>query len=108
MSEIYNQIRDLILKNNFVEGTNKRGEITFTREFTVPGKIVVINGQRMDTPSETRDFVITYLGQGEMCDTHQELHGFNMANNDIWVDSFEDFKFWISKIFTPKPTQYAN
>lgn len=105
---LFDSIKQFLMNNHFVKGTNEREEIIFTREFTVPGKIVVINGQRMDTPAETRGFIITYLGQGEMCDTHQELHGFNMANNDIWVDSFEDFKFWISKIFTPKPKQYDN
>ena len=99
---LFDSIKQFLLNNHFVEGTNDKGEITFTRTFELPKRQVMVNGRRVETPVETRDFVITHRGKGSMINVGEEedeLQGFNMANNDIWVDSLEDFKFWIGRIF---------
>ena len=104
MSEIFESIKQWLLANGFTEGTNEEGVTTFTHTFEAPRKQVIINGKRMETPVETYEFVITSLGKGSMWNVgeeEQELQGFNMADNDIWVDSLEDFKFWIGRIFSP-------
>jgi hypothetical protein len=101
MSEIFESIRQFLLSINFVEGKNESGDVTFTKTFELPKRQVVINGRKVKTPVETKDFVITSLGQGSMYNVgeeEEELQGFNMANNDIWVSNLEDFKFWLNAI----------
>lgn len=103
MSEIFESIKQWLLANGFSEGTNEDGATTFTHTFEAPRKQVIINGKRIEAPVETYEFVIISLGKGSMWNVgeeEQELQGFNIANNDIWVDSLEDFKFWIGRVFS--------
>lgn len=97
------QIEDFLSQNRFAKATNDRNNIIYTRTFKLPKRQVIVNGEVVDTQDEYRDFVITYLGEGAILDIDNvpttPLYGYNMAGNDIWVDSLEDFKFWISKIF---------
>lgn len=97
------QIEDFLIQNRFVKATNDRNNITYTRPFKLPKRQLVVNGEVMNTPDEYRDFIITYLGEGAILDIDNfpvtPLYGYNMAGNDIWVDSLEDFKFWTDKIF---------
>lgn len=101
MSELFESIRQFLIGNGFTEGTTEDGAITFNRTFEAPRRQVVVNGHRIDTPVETFDFQIVALGRGSMYNVgeeEEELQGFNMANNDIWCSSLEDFKFWLGQI----------
>lgn len=106
------QIEDFLIQNRFVKATNNRNDIIYIKQIEAVQRQMIVNGQRVETPKQYFDFTITYLGEGAILDIDNvpttPLYGYNMANNDIWVDSFEDFKFWIGKIFTPKPKQYDN
>jgi hypothetical protein len=72
----------------------------FRCKVIVPGRIVVINGQRMKEEPQTAVFDITPLGKGAILNDNgpdTEIQGYNIGHNDIWVDSLEDFKFWLEK-----------
>lgn len=73
----------------------------FRCKVVIPGRMVFINGQRMKEESQVAVFDITPLGQGAMLDNDNvpmtELQGYNIGHNDIWVDSLEDFEFWLDK-----------
>lgn len=102
MSAIFNSIKQFLIDEGFNEGTNDRNEVTFTKTFQVPGRQMMVNGKRFDEPGHNVDFVITSLGAGTMYnvgDEEEEIQGFNMANNDIWAFSLEDFKFWYNQVF---------
>ena len=101
-SKIFTFIKDFLLNQGFVEGTNSYGDPTFTKTFSIPGRQLVVNGKRFDEPAHNRDFIITSLGPGTMYNVgeeEEEIWGFNMANNDLWVFSLEDFRFWYDQIF---------
>lgn len=97
------QIEDFLIQNKFVKATNDRNDIIYTRQMETSRRQIIVNGQHVETPKQYIDFTITYLGEGAILDIDNvpvsPLYGYNMVGNDIWVDSFEDFKFWISKIF---------
>lgn len=102
MSEIFNSIKQFLLDEGFNEGMNDRNEVTFTKTFRVPGRQLVVNGKKFDEPGHNMDFVITSLGAGTMYNVgeeEEEIWGFNMSNNDLWVFSLEDFKFWYNQVF---------
>lgn len=97
------QIEDFLIQNRFAKATNDRNNIIYTRPIEAPQRQMILNGQHIETPKQYFDFVITYLGEGAILDIDNApttpLYGYNMAGSDIWVDSIEDFKFWIGKIF---------
>lgn len=98
------QIEDFLIQNNFVKSyIEDSSETKYTRQIEAPQRQVIVNGHRVETPKQYFDFTITYLGEGATLDIDNcpvtPLYGYNMAGNDIWVESIEDFKFWIGKIF---------
>lgn len=97
------QIEDFLIENKFIETTSDDNEIKYTKTFKFPGKQLIVNGELIRTQEEERDFIITYLGEGAILDIDNvpvtSLYGYNMAGNDIWVESLEDFKFWFTQIF---------
>lgn len=73
---------------------------SFRCKVMIPGRIVVVNGQRMEEQSRPAIFDITPLGKGAILNDNgpdTEIQGYNIGHNDIWVDSLEDFKFWLEK-----------
>ena len=98
---LYKSIADFLQRQDFKVGTND-SQTTFTRTFSIPGRQMIINGQQVTEQPKPMDFVITSLGRGTMYNVgeeEEELQGFNMAGSDIWVNSLEDFKFWLDIIF---------
>lgn len=99
--DVFKQIEDFLIQNDF-KMTEDDG-VKYTRQIEGPQRQIIVNGQRVDTPKQYIDFIITYLGEGSILDIDNcpitPLHGYNMMNNDIWVENFEDFKFWLGKIF---------
>ena len=102
MSNLFDSISTYLQNKGFVVGTNEKESITFSKEFEAPRRQVIVNGQKLVEPVHKVNFVITCLGQGKMYnagDEEEELQGYNMADNDIWVSSLDDFKFWMHRIF---------
>lgn len=72
----------------------------FRCKVVIPGRTIIINGQRMKEESQEAVFDITPLGKGAILNDNgpdMEIQGYNIGHNDIWVDSLEDFKFWLDK-----------
>ena len=102
MSKVYNDIKQFITSLGFVEQADEK---RFTKTVTQPGQVqtIIINGQRSEqrSPDRVVELTISYLGEGCMWDAGDEkvtLYGFNVMHNDIWVETLEDFQFWITKI----------
>lgn len=98
-SPIYNEISNFLISIGFSAPTDTCP--AFRRMVTIPGRVIVVNGRRMEEPDREANFDITPLGPGailnqELPDT--PLEGFSVANNDLWVDSLKDFKFWMNMI----------
>lgn len=98
-SPIYNEISGFLISIGFSAPTDTCS--VFRRMVTIPGRVIVVNGRRMEEPDREANFDITPLGPGailnqELPDT--PLEGFSMANNDLWVDSLKDFKFWMNML----------
>ena len=100
MITLYNEIKDYLLSLGFsIEGEN---DVTIFRiKRLIPGRTLIVNGQHMEEPDQWGYFDITPLGPGailnrELPDT--PLEGFSIIDNDLWVDSLKDFKFWLQQI----------
>ena len=99
-SQLFTDIADFLISICFSRpnGTLK----VFRCKLRAPGRVVIVNGRRMEEPDREVDFDIKPLGMGSILDIDnvptQELQGFNIGSNDIWVDSLEDFKFWLDKL----------
>ena len=100
MITLYNEIKDHLLSLGFsIEGEN---DVTIFRiKRLIPGRTLIVNGQHMEEPDQWGYFDITPLGPGailnrELPDT--PLEGFSIIDNDLWVDSLKDFKFWLQQI----------
>lgn len=100
MTPLYNEIKAYLLSLGFTaEGTN---DTCFSIKVQIPGREMIINGKRVIEQSKTADFIILPLGKGAELDMDnnpiKELQGYNIGDNDFWVDSLKDFKFWFEKI----------
>ncbi len=98
-SSIYNEISDFLISIGFSAPTDTCP--VFRLVATIPGRLIVVNGNRMKEPDGEVTFDITPLGPGailnqELPDTL--LEGFNIIDNDLWVDSLKDFKFWLQQV----------
>lgn len=101
MSDLYNEIKSYILSLGFVpEG---EPDTCFRMKLQIPGREIIINGKHAVESERIVNFDITPLGEGAELDIDnvpiRELQGFKIANNDFWVNSLKDFKFWIEKVF---------
>ena len=100
MTSLYNEIKDYLLSLGFsIEGENCT---YFRMKKLIPGRTLIVNGQRMEEPDHWGYFDIIPLGQGAELDEDnnpvKELQGYNIGDNDFWVDSLKDFKFWLGQI----------
>lgn len=99
MTELYNQISEFLTSIGF-EAPNEEHE-SFRMKRLIPGRTIIINGQRTQEPDKTAFFDITPIGEGAVLDIDnvptEELQGFDFGGTDIWVDSLKDFKFWFEK-----------
>ena len=108
-TKLYEDIKQVILSNGFTV-TEQDGHDVFERviEIQGPRQQVIINGKMMENPQQTRkvSIKIQSLGKGAMWDAGEEeveLQGFNIGDNDIWVESVDDFMFWIGPLFDKLP-----
>ena len=103
MSSIYDNIKEFIISLGFVEQADAK---RFVKTITQPGQVqtIIVNGQRSEqrSPDRVVELTISYLGEGAILDIDNvpvtPLYGYNMAGNDIWVETLEDFQFWIKTI----------
>ena len=74
----------------------------FRCKMMIPGRELIVNGRHVTEPSRMANFDIKPLGTGATLDIDNvpicELQGYNMMDNDFWVDSLKDFKFWLGQI----------
>lgn len=74
----------------------------FRCKMVIPGREMIINGRHVTEPSRLANFNIIPLGAGAILDIDNapicELQGYNMLDNDFWVDSLKDFMFWLEQI----------
>ena len=109
MTPLYNEIKAYLLSLGFTaEGVN---DTCFSIKVQIPGREMIVNGKHVVEQSKTADFIIIPLGKGAELDMDnnpiKELQGYSIGDNDFWVDSLDDFKFWIEQILqvigiTPK------
>lgn len=97
---LYNEIKEYLLSLGFkAEGVN---DTCFCMKILLPSRTVIVNGQRVEEPDRWGDFIIIPLGEGAELDKDNnpvtELQGYNIGDNDFWVSSLKDFKFWLEKI----------
>lgn len=98
-SSIYNEISDFLISIGFSAPTDICP--VFRRVAIIPGRLIVVNGNRMKEPDGEVTFDITPLGPGAIIDRElpdTPLEGFNIIDNDLWVDSLKDFKFWLQHV----------
>ena len=101
MITLYNEIKDYLLSLGFsIEGEN---DVTIFRiKRLIPGRTLIVNGQHMEEPDQWGYFDITPLGQGAELNKDNnpvaDLQGYNIGDNDFWVDSLKDFKFWLQQV----------
>lgn len=100
MTTLYNEIKDYLISLGFsIEGENGA---YFRMKKLIPGRTLIVNGQRMEEPDHWGYFDIVPLGQGAELDEDnnpvKELQGYNIGDNDFWVDSLKDFQFWLEKV----------
>jgi hypothetical protein len=100
MTALYNEIKSYLLSLGFTsEGEN---DAYFQMKIQVPGREMIINGRHVTEPSRLANFNIIPLGTGAILDIDNapicELQGYNMLDNDFWVDSLKDFMFWLEQI----------
>ncbi len=99
MTELYNQISEFLTGIGF-EAPNEEHE-SFRMKVLIPGRTIIINGQRTQEPSKETFLDITPIGEGAILDIDnvpmEELQGFDLGGADVWVDSLDDFKFWFEK-----------
>ena len=98
-TQIYDEIHDFLVNNGFSEPTDDLP--AFRIQISIPGRTMIINGRRMDEPNKNISFDITPLGVGSLMDSdglEKPMEGFNMMDNDFWVESLDDFKYWFQVI----------
>lgn len=100
MTVLYNEIKSYLLSLGFTsEGEN---DVCFRMKIYVPGRELIVNGKHVTEASRLADFNIIPLGEGAELDMDnnpiRELQGYNIVDNDFWVDSLKDFKFWLGQI----------
>lgn len=100
--DLYSNIKQIIVNHGFQE----KEDGVFTKVIVIPGvkQQVIINGKAMNQQiNQQIELKIISLGIGEMWDESEDhkttLYGFQVGKNDIWVDSVEDFNFWLQTIF---------
>lgn len=101
--DLYSNIKQIIVNHGFQE----KEDGVFTKVIVIPGarQQVIINGRTMNQQQNNQqiELKIISLGSGEMWDESEDnkttLYGFQVGDNDIWVDSVEDFNFWLQTIF---------
>ena len=102
-SEILKAIRIFLVSEGFEVGGDDGFSPVFTKKFHVPGRVMYVNGEKLEEAPREVVFPIKSLGEGRIFtnteDDGDELQGFKIGNTDIWVDSLEDFRFWYSKVF---------
>jgi hypothetical protein len=100
MTELYNEIKAYLLSLGFI--ATDENDTCFRIKVHVPGRELIVNGKHVTEPSRLANFDITPLGTGATLDNDNvpicELQGYNMVDNDFWVDSLKDFKFWLGQI----------
>lgn len=94
-TELYNAIAEFLISLGFLEPT--KDVPSFRCKALLPGKTVIINGQKMEDHPKEVFFDITPIGQGEILSDKKELQGYTFGYTDIWVESLDDFKFWFEK-----------
>jgi hypothetical protein len=95
-SSIYNEISDFLVSIGFSAPDDNCP--AFRRVVTVPGRVIMVNGNRMEEPGKEVNLDIMPLGPGAIINGDSPdtpLEGFGVAGNDLWVDSLNDFKFWM-------------
>lgn len=99
MTDLYNQISEFLTSIGF-DAPNEEHE-SFRMKVLIPGRTIIINGQKTQEPDKMAFFDITSIGTGAVLDVEnvptEELQGFDFGGTDIWVDSLDDFKFWFEK-----------
>lgn len=98
---LYDEIKEFLLSIGF--STVQENDVTiFRMKIMVPPRTLIINGQRMKEPDKWDDFDIVPIGKGAELDNDNnpvaELQGYNIGDNDFWVDSLKDFKFWLQQV----------
>lgn len=100
MTELYDEIKAYLLSLGFT--ATDENDTCFRIKVQVPGRELIINGQYVVEPSRVANFDVIPLGEGATLDIDNvpicELQGYNIGDNDFWVDSLKDFKFWFEKI----------
>lgn len=101
MNTLYDEIKTYLLSLGFtMEGECQ--DTCFRMKIHVPGRELIVNGKHVTEPSRLANFDIKPLGAGATLDNDNvpicELQGYNMVDNDFWVDSLKDFKFWLGQI----------
>ena len=101
MADLYDEIKEYILSIGFTQ--EDEPETRFRMKLQIPGREMIINDRQFVEPGRIVNFDIIPLGTGAMLDYDNvpisELQGFKIMDNDFWVRSLEDFKFWIERIF---------
>lgn len=100
MTELYDEIKSYLLSLGFT--ATDENDTCFRMKIYVPGRELIVNGKHVTEPSQLANFDIKPLGAGATLDNDNvpicELQGYNMMDNDFWVDSLKDFKFWLGQI----------
>lgn len=99
MTALYNEIKEYLISLGFsVEGD----DTCFRMKQLIPGRTMIINDRAAHEPDKWVNFDVVPLGQGAVLDGDNnpvtELQGYNILNNDFWVDSLKDFRFWLAQI----------
>ena len=103
-TNLYLEIEKFLTSHNF--STPTEDQPAFRCQIMVPGRTVIINGQRMDEKPKPVVFDIMPLGTGAILgDPEKELQGYNILDNDIWVESLDDFKFWFIMVMKGASTE---
>ena len=101
MADLYDEIKEYILSIGFTQ--EDEPETRFRMKLQIPGREMIINDRQFGEPGRIVNFDIVPLGAGAELDYDNvpisELQGFKIMDNDFWVSSLEDFKFWIERIF---------
>lgn len=99
---LFESIADFLSEEGF-DRTDTEVGITFSKNFEVPGRTMIVNGTRLTERPHIIQFPIYAIGSGRIFTNTEndgdELQGFKIGNTDIWVDSLKDFQFWYSKVF---------
>lgn len=97
-SVLFDEIKDYLISLGF-----SMKDSCFSIKYSIPGRTIIINGIRKHEQDSLVNFDIISLGEGATLDNDNvpisELQGYNIGDNDIWVETLEDFKFWIENVF---------